>query len=72
MRTSIDELRQAHDLTWDELAQATGIGKPTLHKLAHNKSKSVRLEHLDALCSYFPRAGRGAADCRHCARAADA
>ena len=53
MRTSINELREGRGLTWDQLAAETGIGKPTLHNLGHNKAKSVRLEHLDALCSYF-------------------
>ena len=53
VRTHIDDLPQARDLTWDQLAAETGIGKPTLHKLAHGKSKSIRLEHLDALCTYF-------------------
>lgn len=53
MRVNIDPLRQARGLTWDQLAEQTGIGKPTLHKLAHGKVQSIRLEYLDALCTFF-------------------
>jgi len=53
MRVNIDALRQARGLTWDQLAELTGIGKPTLHKLAHGKAQSIRLEHLDVLCTFF-------------------
>ena len=53
MRVNIDALRLARGLTWDQLAELTGIGKPTLHKLAHGKAQSIRLEHLDVLCTFF-------------------
>lgn len=53
MRTRIDELRRERGMTWDALAEATGIGKPTLSRLAKGTAKTVRLEHLDALCTFF-------------------
>lgn len=53
MQCKIDTHRRRHNLTWDRLAEATGIRKPTL--LAYNKgtAKSFRPEHIDALCTVF-------------------
>ena len=40
-------------MTWDALAEATGIGKATLLKMSKGDSRLIRLEHLDALCTFF-------------------
>lgn len=40
-------------LTWDQLAEATGIRKSMLFRIARNQARMVRPEYIDALCTFF-------------------
>ncbi len=40
-------------IAWRTIAQATGISEPTLLQIKDGKAKSIRLEFVDALCTYF-------------------
>lgn len=40
-------------VSWDDIAAATGISKPTLLAMSKGSIKQVRPEYLDALCAFF-------------------
>jgi DNA-binding Xre family transcriptional regulator len=40
-------------LTWQQIADGTGIRKPTLFRLARSESRTIRPEYIDALCTFF-------------------
>lgn len=40
-------------LTWQEVADGTGISKLTLLKLANNTARVIRPQYVDALCTFF-------------------
>lgn len=40
-------------LTWQDIAESTGIRKPTLLSIANNRARAIRPEYVDALCTFF-------------------
>jgi DNA-binding Xre family transcriptional regulator len=40
-------------LTWQEIADGTGIRKPMLFRIAQNQARTIRPEYIDALCTFF-------------------
>lgn len=40
-------------ITWQDIADGTGIRKPTLLNIANGRSRTIRPEYIDALCAYF-------------------
>lgn len=53
MKNNINALRRSRGLSWQKLADKTGISKPTLHRIANGKIVNVRLIYLDILASVF-------------------
>ena len=55
MRMRLTELmkERPEKMTWAALEKQTGIRKATRLALDKGTAKSVRLEHIDALCTYF-------------------
>lgn len=55
----IKEVMKAKRLAWgrkvtlNELAEATGISRMTLSRMANNKGYSTVTSHLDKLCQFF-------------------
>ncbi|GAB6043483.1 helix-turn-helix domain-containing protein [Endothiovibrio diazotrophicus] len=47
------EFREGRRVTLDEVAQATGIGRNTLTRIAGNRGHSTTTDTLDKLCDYF-------------------
>lgn len=47
------EFRERRVLSLKEIAEATGIHRVTLSKLANNKDYNVGIETLEKLCAYF-------------------
>lgn len=44
---------QGKRLTWDDIAEGTGIRKPMLFQIANGKARAIRPQYIDALCSFF-------------------
>lgn len=42
-----------HDMNQRELAEKTGIRKPTISDMCNNKAKHIPLDTLDILCNFF-------------------
>jgi DNA-binding Xre family transcriptional regulator len=42
-----------HRLTWQQIADATGIRESTLRSLANNRARTIRPEYVDALCTFL-------------------
>jgi len=40
-------------MTWQDIANGTGIHIPVLLRIAKGQARTIRPEYLDALCSYF-------------------
>jgi hypothetical protein len=40
-------------VTWQQIADGTGIRRPTLFKIAGNEARVIRPEYIDALCTFF-------------------
>lgn len=40
-------------LTWQQIADGTGIRKVMLFKIARNEARVIRPEYIDALCTFF-------------------
>lgn len=53
MRCMIDQQRKKRGMTWNALADATGIRKASLLAYDKGTAKSIRPEHIDALCTLF-------------------
>ncbi len=53
MQCKIDQHRRHRKLTWDKLAEATGIRKASLLAYDNGTAKTLRPEHIDALCTVF-------------------
>lgn len=47
------EFKNNRNLTLAELAQATGIARGTLSKIANEKGASVLTSNIDQLCGFF-------------------
>lgn len=47
------EFRERRVVSIKEIAEATGIHRVTLSKLANNKRYNVGVDSLDKLCAYF-------------------
>lgn len=47
------EFRQRRRITLQEVADATGLSRMTLSKLANQHGAVVRTDVIDALCKYF-------------------
>jgi putative transcriptional regulator len=47
------EFRERRTLMLKDVAEATGIHRVTLSKLANNKRYDVRVSTIDRLCAYF-------------------
>lgn len=47
------EFREGRRITLEEIAQATGIHRTTLSRLANQKGYNTTTEVLDKLCGYF-------------------
>ena len=47
------EFRQRRRITLQEIADATGLSRMTLSKLANQHGAVVRTDVIDALCKYF-------------------
>lgn len=47
------EFRRRHIVMLKDVAEATGIHRVTLSKLANNKRYDVRISTIDRLCAYF-------------------
>ena len=45
--------RQGRRVEWRELAEATGIHRTTLSKMANTRGYNATLANLDLLCRYF-------------------
>ncbi|MCG5495962.1 helix-turn-helix domain-containing protein [Ectothiorhodospira variabilis] len=45
--------QEGRRLTYEEIAQATGINRTTLSKIANQKGYNTTTDNLDALCAYF-------------------
>lgn len=52
------EFRQRRIVQLKEIAEATGIHRVTLSKIANNKRYNVGIDTIDKLCAYF-RCGVG-------------
>lgn len=52
------EFRQRRVIQLKEIAEATGIHRVTLSKIANNKRYNVGIDTIDKLCAYF-RCGVG-------------
>lgn len=44
---------QGRRLTWQDIAQGTGIRRPTLLNLADGKARAIKPDYVDALCTFF-------------------
>lgn len=44
---------RGHKLTFEEVAEATGIHRTTLSKIANKKGYTTNTDVLDKLCKYF-------------------
>jgi DNA-binding Xre family transcriptional regulator len=47
------EAERGNTLSWDDIAERTGIRRATLIAMANHEAKQVRPEYLDALCAFF-------------------
>jgi len=47
------EFREGRRITLDEVAQSTGISRPTLSRIANQRGYSTTTDVLDKLCVYF-------------------
>jgi len=45
--------QEGRRVTYDEIAQHTGINRTTLSKIANQKGYNTNTDNLDALCAYF-------------------
>jgi putative transcriptional regulator len=45
--------REGRILTMQEVAEATGVNRMTLSRMANHRDHSCRTEVLDRLCAYF-------------------
>lgn len=58
MKFKLNEIRgrladQGNTLSWNEISEATGIGKQALITMARGDFRQIRPEYIDALCQYF-------------------
>lgn len=59
MQFKLSELKAAHSrelgerVTWEMIAEATGIRRGTLIAMDQGNIRQIRPEYLDALCVYF-------------------
>jgi putative transcriptional regulator len=47
------EFRERRRVTLQEIAEATGLNRMTLSKLANHHGSNVQTDVIDRLCSYF-------------------
>lgn len=47
------EFEKGRRLTLEELAQATGIHRTTLSRIANQKGYNTTTDNIDAICRYF-------------------
>ncbi|MGF1607282.1 MAG: helix-turn-helix domain-containing protein [Rhodothalassiaceae bacterium] len=47
------EFREGRRITLDEIAEATGIHRTTLSKIANHRGYNASSEIIDKLCTYF-------------------
>ena len=40
-------------VTWQDIAEGTGISRSTLLKMADNQVRAIRPKYVDALCAFF-------------------
>lgn len=50
---TLNKLMEENDKTQSEIANATGITRPTLLSLIRNDNQSIRYETINQLCKYF-------------------
>lgn len=53
MKSKLNLLRRHSGITWQQLADETGISMPTLHRIGYDQVRTIRLEYIDALCTFF-------------------
>jgi len=47
------EFQEGRRVTLEEIAQATGINRTTLSRIANNRGYNTTTDNLDGLCRYF-------------------
>ena len=51
MRIHLNELRRRRGMTWRELSERTGFSHASLTRWNNGRSKSIRFDQIDALCT---------------------
>ncbi|WP_353458437.1 helix-turn-helix domain-containing protein [Staphylococcus coagulans] len=50
---TLNKMMREHNKTQSEIAEKTGITRPTLLSLIRNENKSIKYETIERLCDYF-------------------
>lgn len=53
IKCKLKVLLAEHDMTQKDLADNTGIRKPTISDMCNNKTKHIPVDTLNKLCEYF-------------------